>query len=360
MIFFKNKYEPIQISGGTSYITELNDKILELKIGNSKKKELQLLLLKINEENRKDELKSEYQIISEKRNGDYDFILSQLLKYQKKEQELQALISKGGTVHSTNKKVDTGNTLNKQEVINFNFLVSELKIYWESKKELNLFNTKFFRHKFDANDFKIFELQKAKSANSGDSLFSFSNKTSNYFIIIDCTGHAYSNIIIKTSLYVIINQIIEKDIDITLPELLKNIHFEFEKIFQNRNKTKLFKVGILKCNLNNVEFCGTGNNLFLVNKSEVIHYKGNKRKEHFIINRTSFNSFYLSSDGYINQVGGVEYQRFGIEQLKDLLLILENNDFNDRAEIINSKFEKWKGENKNTDDILFVGLKMDE
>jgi len=68
--------------------------------------------------------------------------------------------------------------------------------------------------------------------------------------------------------------------------------------------------------------------------------------------------FYIFSDGYPDQFGGPDERKFSTRQLKDLFVNISGYDSEKQIEILNNTLEEWRGNTKQIDDILIVGIKF--
>jgi len=69
-------------------------------------------------------------------------------------------------------------------------------------------------------------------------------------------------------------------------------------------------------------------------------------------------TFYLMSDGLPDQFGGPKGKKFKYKQLEEILLSVSNESLNLQSEILNQKFENWKGELEQVDDVLLIGIRV--
>jgi len=67
-------------------------------------------------------------------------------------------------------------------------------------------------------------------------------------------------------------------------------------------------------------------------------------------------SIYLFSDGYPDQFGGPDNKKFMGSQFRQLILDYNHLPMHEQLEIFETKFDEWKGENKQTDDVLVIGI----
>ncbi len=69
-------------------------------------------------------------------------------------------------------------------------------------------------------------------------------------------------------------------------------------------------------------------------------------------------SIYFFSDGYKDQFGGVNKEKFGTRRFKELLLANQHESMQKQKELLNVAFENWKGNTSQIDDVLIVGIKL--
>lgn len=67
---------------------------------------------------------------------------------------------------------------------------------------------------------------------------------------------------------------------------------------------------------------------------------------------------YLASDGYVSQFGGPANQKFKRKRMEDMLVEVHNLNAATQKEIIEQRFDEWKGSLDQTDDVLVVGLRI--
>jgi serine phosphatase RsbU (regulator of sigma subunit) len=67
---------------------------------------------------------------------------------------------------------------------------------------------------------------------------------------------------------------------------------------------------------------------------------------------------YLVSDGFSDQFGGEDGRKFLTINLKTLLQSLANKTLSKQKEKLESKFDKWKGEFEQIDDVTIFGIRM--
>jgi serine phosphatase RsbU (regulator of sigma subunit) len=67
---------------------------------------------------------------------------------------------------------------------------------------------------------------------------------------------------------------------------------------------------------------------------------------------------YMFSDGYADQNGGPNKKKFMRGNVKKLLSGIYEKSLDEQKTILEDTFMKWKGDEVQVDDILFMGLKV--
>ena len=69
-------------------------------------------------------------------------------------------------------------------------------------------------------------------------------------------------------------------------------------------------------------------------------------------------NIYLLSDGYMDQFGGSNRKKFGIQKFKELIINNRNLDLQQQKECIVAAHQNWKGSGQQIDDMLVIGIKI--
>ena len=128
--------------------------------------------------------------------------------------------------------------------------------------------------------------------------------------------------------------------------------------------------------ISKVSYAGAMNPLYYIQNQEFKEIKADKRpidanfdenffyqKHELIFNDESLmneqkTTLYLLSDGFQDQFGGTENRKFMVKKLKKLLFEISEKPMNEQKQILEQVFEDWKGNNKQTDDVLVVGIRI--
>lgn len=69
-------------------------------------------------------------------------------------------------------------------------------------------------------------------------------------------------------------------------------------------------------------------------------------------------TFYLSTDGYLDQSGGSGNTKFGKERFKKLLFEIHDQPLYEQKEILERTLNDWMGKHPQRDDILVIGARI--
>lgn len=118
-----------------------------------------------------------------------------------------------------------------------------------------------------------------------------------------------------------------------------------------------------------MQFAGANNPVIIIRKNEVIQLKGDKmpvsyhQRKDVPFTRNEFelsndDCIYLFSDGYNDQHGGTDGQKFLLSRFTKLLLDNHHNSMASQKEIYETEFNNWKGKNVQIDDVLILGFRF--
>ena len=119
-----------------------------------------------------------------------------------------------------------------------------------------------------------------------------------------------------------------------------------------------------------VEYAGAHRPLYIMKNGMMNEVKGNK----FPIgggifkNQTSFtntkikmeegDSIYFSSDGFPDQFGGPEGRKFGPKRVREIIEQVHKTSMTEAMNRFDTDWEAWRGDTKQTDDVLLIGIKF--
>jgi serine phosphatase RsbU (regulator of sigma subunit) len=191
---------------------------------------------------------------------------------------------------------------------------------------------------------------------------------------VDCTGHGVPGAFMSMIGSNLLHQIVANDI--VSPELvLQELHKGITTALHQENGENKDGMDMVLCTFDKkhkkVEFAGAKNKLLYIQNNEIHEIKGDKHpiggKDKTESSRTFTKhtidtkqptTFYLFTDGYQDQFGGIDNRKFMISQLKQLLLSIHSKEMAEQKTIVKDTIEKWRGKEHQIDDILVMGVKV--
>lgn len=211
---------------------------------------------------------------------------------------------------------------------------------------------------------------------SGDFYWSSQMHNKIVLIVSDCTGHGIPAALMTILGNTILNKIIN-EYEITRPnEILKELDEQIVEILQNEELGSKHSDGMeLVCLTFDLEkkvlyYAGAKNPLYYV-RDFAIHqvnasdspigysfYQQNKQFEVKEIKLLEGDIFYLSTDGFEDQFGGEKGSKYLKSRFREFLLKISHLSMEEQRIQIFEEFENWKNNQKQTDDVLIVGIKI--
>lgn len=221
-----------------------------------------------------------------------------------------------------------------------------------------------------------FILYKPKDVVSGDFPWYVKIGDEIYMAAVDCTGHGVPGALLSLIGYFLLNDIVRSrkitDPGVILDQLDEGVTTTLRQD-QDDSKTK-DGMDIALCKINTkkrrVEYSGAHRPLYVVKNGEMEEIKGNK----FAIgggiykNQTNFtnhiielkegDSFFFCSDGFPDQFGGPDNRKYGPKRTREKVMEVHKMPMKDAYEKFDTEWENWRGEEKQTDDVLLIGIKL--
>lgn len=223
----------------------------------------------------------------------------------------------------------------------------------------------------------IFVIWEPRDKVGGDLYFYDSCSKGFLIAAIDCTGHGVPGGFITMIVGSTIRRLREEESFSDNPaELLQYLNIYIKHQLNQSKPDTLSDDGldISMCYIDRdtkeLTFSGAKLPLLYVEDGEVTMIKGDcqsigykKSKTDFIYtNRTlpykRGRSFYLFTDGIIDQTGGKKGFPYGIRKFKKLLLELQGTAFDTQGERILAATKEYQGDHKRRDDLTLIGFKI--
>jgi serine phosphatase RsbU (regulator of sigma subunit) len=190
--------------------------------------------------------------------------------------------------------------------------------------------------------------------------------------IADCTGHGISGAFMSILGISLLNEVV-KEGTFDSASLLNHLRASIKTTLRQTNSPNDARDGmdmsmcILDRKKKKIQYAGAFIPLIIIKNNEIIEYTPDKmpigvfpvEKESYTnheIEMDGSESFYLFTDGYYDQFGGNDYKKFKRQNLQSLMLDLHRLPMNDQKDVLAKKFEEWKGNNQQFDDVLVFGF----
>ena len=212
---------------------------------------------------------------------------------------------------------------------------------------------------------------------SGDFYWLYKHQNKVFFAVADCTGHGVPGGFMSVLSISTLNQLALKNnyklaseiLNDLLTMIIKALHQKQDSV-SSRDAIEM-AVCIIDTHANQIQYAGAYNNLLIKRKTEtILHevkadrmpvgvYVGKtKPYTNHTIKLNKGDTIYMYTDGITDQFGGTKKRKYLYKNLKSFLLKLSTLPFTEQNELIAQEFEQWKGDNRQLDDVLVVGLKM--
>jgi PAS domain S-box-containing protein len=225
---------------------------------------------------------------------------------------------------------------------------------------------------------KSFIYYKPRDVVSGDFPWFFKQGNDIYIAVVDCTGHGVPGALLSFVGYFLLNNIVDRDRRISASEVCDLLHHGVRKTLKQESEEAEARDGmdIAFCKINyfdrELQYAGAHRPLYMLRKGELVEYKGDrkaiggiphKKKEeenftNYIIPYQRGDKFFFFSDGLPDQLGGPEGKKYSPKRIREM--ILENKDLpiEKYSNLFTEDFEIWKGEGKQIDDVLLIGIEF--
>jgi PAS domain S-box-containing protein len=220
-----------------------------------------------------------------------------------------------------------------------------------------------------------FILYKPRDVVSGDFPWFVQIKDDIFIAAVDCTGHGVPGALLSLIGYFLLNDIVRSR-KITEPGKILDLLDEgvTTTLRQDEDSTTKDGMDIALCKINlqegSVEYAGAHRPLYIMKNGVMEEVKGNK----FPIgggifkNQTNFtntkitlqkgDSIYFSSDGFPDQFGGPEGRKFGPKRAREIVERVHKQTMKEAMTVFDEEWEGWRGDQKQTDDVLLIGIKF--
>lgn len=199
-------------------------------------------------------------------------------------------------------------------------------------------------------------------------------KTDILISAVDCTGHGVPGAFMSMIGFNLLDEIVSSGIN-SPGKILDNLHLGItntlkQDVTENRDGMDLVVCRICR-KANKVVVAGAKNSAIYIKDGELQEIHGHKYPigGQKLKSRTPYPEtevlidsptwFYIFSDGYQDQFGGPDDKKFLSKRLYDLLLSIHQKPMAEQSQILESSIVEWMGGQRQIDDMLIVGFKIE-
>jgi ligand-binding sensor domain-containing protein/serine phosphatase RsbU (regulator of sigma subunit) len=221
-----------------------------------------------------------------------------------------------------------------------------------------------------------FVLFKPRDVVSGD-FYWFNAKDDKIFIAaVDCTGHGVPGAFMSMIGSSLLNEIISKKGGHDAASILKKLHQGVRKSLKQDRDSYESKDGmdlalaVIDTTHNTLQYAGAKRPLFMFRDGIFMETKADKQSigglemehdYHFTNNNFEIqkgDTFYLFTDGYVDQFGGAQGKKYSTKRLKDTVAEIQSLTMKEQGLKLGEVIDNWKIRTEQIDDILVIGLRF--
>ncbi len=192
------------------------------------------------------------------------------------------------------------------------------------------------------------------------------------FAVADCTGHGVPGAMVSVVCHGALTRSV-REFSCTQPsEILNKTRELVIDTFDQTEENVKDGMDISLCSIDfgkmKLQFSGANNPAFIVRNNEMISINADKQPvgrfetsasfTHHSMDLEKGDCLYLFSDGYADQFGGPAGKKFKVKMLKQLLLDYHKISMSEQVALLKERFEKWKGDFSQVDDVCVFGLRI--
>ncbi len=225
---------------------------------------------------------------------------------------------------------------------------------------------------------KSFIFYKPRDVVSGDFPWFFIKGDYIYIAAVDCTGHGVPGALLSFIGYFILNNIVDHDDGYTAGEILDKFHHQVRITLKQDSPDANARDGmdVALCKINpkkrELEYSGAHRPLYYVKGAELTQYKGTpkaiggipirKRAEpNFVTHKIKIESkdkIFFFSDGLPDQIGGPKGRKYQARNIRENIIKHKDYTMDQYYDLFDSEFKNWKGNKKQVDDVLLIGIEF--
>jgi serine phosphatase RsbU (regulator of sigma subunit)/Tfp pilus assembly protein PilF len=195
----------------------------------------------------------------------------------------------------------------------------------------------------------------------------------------DCTGHGVPGALMSVLGISYLSEIVMQRRITQANEILNELRIQIKQSLRQHGQPDESRDGIemalcvIDKNSRTLQYAGANNPLYLIrdeketpvlteikpDRMPLGYYNGkDKTFNNHCIQLEIGDTFYIFSDGYMDQKGGVDNKKYMSKKFKNLLLEIHDRPMHEQKTILDRTITDWMGNNSQIDDILVVGVRV--
>jgi len=193
--------------------------------------------------------------------------------------------------------------------------------------------------------------------------------------VVDCTGHGVPGALMSMMGFNLLEQIVKEhqiyEPGIILDELSKLVIDSLKQTNELSSVKEGMDIALLKINNRTMEleFAGARNSIYLVRNEKLSELKADRRSiggalshavpfSNYKIKVQKGDCLYAFSDGYADQFGGPDNEKFYYHPFRELLTGISQQSMEEQEEKLEKVILEWKGQKAQIDDMLVIGVRV--
>lgn len=219
-----------------------------------------------------------------------------------------------------------------------------------------------------------FVLHRPKDIVSGDFHWCAHFEGRTVIAAADCTGHGVPGALMSILGSTLLKKVVADERELRPAAILDRLRDEvIEVLNQQQQEGPKDGMDIALCVVDHksgrVHYAGANNPLYLVRNGELTELRADRMPvgQHFV-EATAFTEheletspgdmFYLCSDGYQDQFGGIDGRKFGRARMRDLLAEVAQLPAGEQQRRLTQALELWQHDRPAVDDVLVLGFRV--
>ncbi len=216
---------------------------------------------------------------------------------------------------------------------------------------------------------------KPKDIVSGDFYWFTNYKGTILVAAADCTGHGVPGAFMSLIGNSLLNDIVKSQGIIDPLEILKRLHeglvTALKKGEQESDTVDGMDITLCAINQKNKTFevSSSGRSLLLIRNGQIKKMKVGKyplglvTKKAIVFEKETLeikegDTFYMYTDGYCDQFGGENDDKYLDSTFESLLVTIQNQNMAEQSVTIEKEIERWRGKSPQIDDMLVIGIRI--